>query len=257
MASYVEEMFSLDGLVAVVTGGSSGIGRAIAGALAHAGGSVVVVARGEDRLASAVDVLTADGLPRGIRERRPGLEKRRARRGRRVRRGFRRAGHPRQLRGSEPAAADGRDRRADLGRHDGGESGGAVPARPAVWARHGRAGLRAADPCHLAAGPPRVRAERCVWRVQGRPRVAVPVPGGGVVAARGDQQHARPRLRHDPAEYPDLIRPRPGRGAGRPDDGGPQRVAEDFAGPAVFLASRASGYVTGQSIFVDGGLSVH
>src|SRR5580693_9014439 len=61
MASYVEEMFSLDGLVAVVTGGSSGIGRAIAGALAHAGGSVVVVARGKDRLAATVDALTADG----------------------------------------------------------------------------------------------------------------------------------------------------------------------------------------------------
>ncbi|MFF1561756.1 SDR family oxidoreductase [Streptomyces sp. NPDC058279] len=32
---------------------------------------------------------------------------------------------------------------------------------------------------------------------------------------------------------------------------------EDFAGAAVFLASRASAYVTGQAIFVDGGFSVH
>jgi gluconate 5-dehydrogenase len=34
-------------------------------------------------------------------------------------------------------------------------------------------------------------------------------------------------------------------------------LAEDFEGAAVFLASRASGYITGQAIFVDGGLSVH
>jgi gluconate 5-dehydrogenase len=34
-------------------------------------------------------------------------------------------------------------------------------------------------------------------------------------------------------------------------------LAENFAGAAVFLASRASGYITGQAIFVDGGLSVH
>ena len=32
---------------------------------------------------------------------------------------------------------------------------------------------------------------------------------------------------------------------------------EDFAGAAVFLASAASGYVTGHSLFVDGGFSVH
>jgi NAD(P)-dependent dehydrogenase (short-subunit alcohol dehydrogenase family) len=32
---------------------------------------------------------------------------------------------------------------------------------------------------------------------------------------------------------------------------------DDFAGAAVFLASAASAYVTGQSIFVDGGFSVH
>jgi gluconate 5-dehydrogenase len=34
-------------------------------------------------------------------------------------------------------------------------------------------------------------------------------------------------------------------------------LAEDFAGAAVFLASASSGYVTGQSIFVDGGFSAH
>jgi NAD(P)-dependent dehydrogenase (short-subunit alcohol dehydrogenase family) len=34
-------------------------------------------------------------------------------------------------------------------------------------------------------------------------------------------------------------------------------LAEDFAGAAVFLAGRASAYVTGQAIFVDGGFSVH
>jgi NAD(P)-dependent dehydrogenase (short-subunit alcohol dehydrogenase family) len=34
-------------------------------------------------------------------------------------------------------------------------------------------------------------------------------------------------------------------------------VPEDYAGVAVFLASPASGYVTGQTLFVDGGFSVH
>ena len=59
--SFLEDLFSLAGRVAVVTGGSSGIGEGMAAALAGAGAQVVLIARDAERLDSAVKGLGARG----------------------------------------------------------------------------------------------------------------------------------------------------------------------------------------------------
>ncbi|MFK0265290.1 SDR family oxidoreductase [Streptomyces angustmyceticus] len=58
---YLDALFSLAGRTALVTGGSSGIGRAIAGALGRAGAEVVLLARNEDQLRSTARVLQDAG----------------------------------------------------------------------------------------------------------------------------------------------------------------------------------------------------
>jgi gluconate 5-dehydrogenase len=61
VTGYLAGLFSLAGRTALVTGGSSGIGRAMAGSIARAGARVVVLARGEEALAATVTELRDAG----------------------------------------------------------------------------------------------------------------------------------------------------------------------------------------------------
>jgi NAD(P)-dependent dehydrogenase (short-subunit alcohol dehydrogenase family) len=65
MSSYLEEIFGLSGRLAVVTGGSSGIGRAMAVALGRAGARIVLIARDPERLGETVAELAGHGVEAG------------------------------------------------------------------------------------------------------------------------------------------------------------------------------------------------
>lgn len=255
--AYVSELFSLEGRVAVVTGGSSGIGRAITGALARAGAGVVVVARREAELSATVDELTAEGC--------------------------RAARVSADLSTTEGVRAGADEAAAAFGEPDILVNCAGINLRPPmtelgedVWDTTMAVNLKAPFLLGQRFGPG--MAGRGYGRIihvtsQQAHRAFVDsgaygVSKGGLESLARSQAEAwsphgvtvntlvpgfvltplNARLQSDPEKVASLAaRTLVGRNG----------LAEDFAGAAVFLAGRSSAYVTGQSVFVDGGFSVH
>ncbi|MFE6917881.1 SDR family NAD(P)-dependent oxidoreductase [Streptomyces rubiginosohelvolus] len=255
--SYIAELFSLEGRVAVVTGGSSGIGRAITGALARAGASVVVVARREAELRATVDELTAEGC--------------------------RAAWVSADLSTAEGVRVGADEAAAAFGEPDILVNCAGINLRPPmselgedVWDTTMAVNLKAPFLLGQRFGPG--MAERGYGRIihitsQQAHRAFVSsgaygVSKGGLESLTRSQAEAwsphgvtvnslvpgfvltplNARLQSDPEKVASLAaRTMVGRNG----------LAEDFAGAAVFLAGRSSAYVTGQSLSVDGGFSVH
>lgn len=255
--SYLSELFSLDGRVAVVTGGSSGIGKAIAGALARAGASVVIVARKEVELTATVDEMAADNCRAawvsGDLSTRAGVREA-------AEQAVEAFGEPDIL--VNCAGINLRPPMSELGED--------------VWDATMAVNLEAPFLLGQRFGPG--MAERGYGRIihitsQQAHRAFVRSGAYGVSKgaleslARSQAEEWSPhgvtcntlvpgfvptplntRLSSDPEKVAALAaRTLTGRN-GLPDD---------FAGAAVFLAGRSSGYITGQSLFVDGGFSVH
>ncbi len=255
MSGYVEGLFSVAGRVAVVTGGSSGIGRGIAAALGRACARVVLVARGEDALREAVRGLDADGVPAAYVS--ADLGDRAA-----LRRAIGKAadafGEPDILVNS--AAVNLRPPLAELSEPDWDRTMAVNLAAPFLLGQHW-------GPRMAARGWGRIVnvASQQAYRAFGNSG-GYGVSKGGIVALTRSQAEAWsrhgvccnaivPGFVHTPLT--EAVSRDPARSAayaGRTMVGR-NGLPADFAGTAVYLASRASDYVTGQALFVDGGFS--
>ncbi|MCS6561580.1 SDR family NAD(P)-dependent oxidoreductase [Curtobacterium poinsettiae] len=249
----LQQLFGLDGRTALVTGGSSGIGRAIVSALADAGAHVLVAARTRSAIDATVDDVraaggSADGVVADLSTRAGAHALADA------------AGDVDVLVNSaginlRPPMAELDEATWDATMAVNLDAPFVLGQRlaPGMAARgYGRIVSISSQQAHrpfAASGAYGVskaglealaRSQAEAWSAQGvTSNVLVP----GFVRTPLNE-----RLGSDPATVAALAaRTLVGRNG----------LASDFAAAAVFLAGPGSAYVTGQSIAVDGGFSVH
>ncbi|HTS97508.1 MAG TPA: SDR family oxidoreductase [Streptosporangiaceae bacterium] len=255
MSAYLDELFSLGGRVALVTGGSSGIGQAIARALARAGARVVLVARGAGPLEESAARLRAAGAQA--------------------------AWVAADLGDRAAVERCGREAAALFGEPDILVNSAGINLRPplgaltiAEWDQTMAVNLTAPFLLGQRFGP--AMAERGWGRIiniASQQAVRAFGRSGGYGASKGglasltrsqSEAWAAQGVCCNAISPGFVATPLTAEAAGDPARSaalaartmiGRNGEAGDFEGIAVFLASRASAYVTGQVIFVDGGFS--
>lgn len=255
MDSYLARLFDLTGRVAVVTGGSSGIGKGMAQALALAGARVVLVARQASLLDAAVAAFTAAGATAG-----------------RV---------CADLGASEAAPAAVEQIVALFGEPDILVNAAGVNLRPPLpqlstdeWHRSLAVNLTAPFLLGQAFGPGMAErgwgriinvASQQAFRAFGNSG-GYGASKGGLISLTRSQAEAWsragvcctalvPGFVATPMTQPVATDPVRSAALAARTMVGRNGEPADFAGAAVFLASPASDYVTGTAIFVDGGFS--
>jgi NAD(P)-dependent dehydrogenase (short-subunit alcohol dehydrogenase family) len=255
VSAFLDGLFSIEGRVALVTGGSSGIGRAMASALARAGARVVVLARGADALADTVAHLKAGGC--------------------------RAAWVQADLAGRASAAAGAEAAAQPFGEPDILVNAAGLNLRPPLaslappdWEQLIAVNLTAPFLLGQRFGPPMAgRGWGRIINIASQQAIRAFGNSGGYGAAKGGlvsltRSQSEAWARHGVccnAIAPGFVAtPLTAEVASDPVRSaalaartmiGRNGEAADFEGIAVFLASPASAYVTGQLICVDGGFS--